>query len=152
MLSKLPSGAPQHFKIHIPAQHGCLLLITGSPELVIQFFRHYGHPKRNRTLELIQIAALIALAWLFPLGLVLSVTVMSLPTQYVWVSYHLYTVLAMYASRYMRVEEWASTEGLIARLLHNSSEAVQLSTGKNLCVYATLEATYHERRETRKFI
>ena len=46
----------QHFEIHMPSESGRFIILSGPPALGFQFFRHYGHTKRDRTRELIQLA------------------------------------------------------------------------------------------------
>jgi hypothetical protein len=94
-----------------------ILSSTGPPALVLQFFRHYGHPERNRFCEVIQLGIAVAFGCLFPVGLVCSVAGMPSPIQYLWVSYQIYVVGVMYIARFLNVEAWASAEELIAEKL-----------------------------------
>lgn len=137
------------FEIHCPTWNGNFMLITGPPPLVLQFFRHYGHPIRHRSRELVQLAIIIAYGCLFPVGLLCSVTGMSVPVQYTWVSYQIYAVLAMYIARYTNAKNWATTEYEIAKKLFDEN------TGRNVlfggekadgsAVLAHLDVTYHNR-------
>lgn len=154
----VPSSAPQVFEVHLPAETGTFLVITGPPALVLQFFRHYGHPERNRVREVMQLSISVALGCLFPIGLVCSVAAgMPSHIQYVWVSHQMYVVGAMYIARFLGVEAWASTEELVAeKLMDGRSKGVvnlweDQSCGRSLgCV---LEASFHHSyREGRSHV
>jgi hypothetical protein len=112
-----PSSVAQSFEVRLPAETGTFLVVTGPPALVLQFFRHYGHPERNRFCEVIQLGIAVAFGCLFPVGLVCSVAGMPSPIQYLWVSYQIYVVGVMYIARFLNVEAWASAEELIAEKL-----------------------------------
>ncbi|KAI0891876.1 hypothetical protein F4806DRAFT_489253 [Annulohypoxylon nitens] len=102
------------FEIHCPQSDGNFILFSGPPTLVLQFFRHYGHPKRNRCRELSQILAIVLFISLFPLELVCSIIWMPLDLQYVWLSYQIYVVLAMHIIRYSHISNQTTTEVKIA--------------------------------------
>lgn len=67
-----PSEPSECFEVHMPAETGRFLIITSPPSLVTQFFRHYGHPQRDRSREVLQLAIVVAFALLFPIGLLCS--------------------------------------------------------------------------------
>ena len=139
----------QNFEVHLPPESGTFLVITGPPALVLQFFRHYGHPKRDRAREIAHLAIIIAFGSLFPLGLLCSVAWMPLPIQYIWLSYQMYVVSTMYISRYLNVETWASTEEGIAALLaeKEGKGPVHLwaDEARNTVVEAKLETRFFAR-------
>lgn len=137
----------QDFEFDMSPETGMFLLITGPPTLVLQFVRHFGHPRRDRFREILQLCIVVASALLFPLGLVLSVTIMPEPLQYVWLSYQMYLVLAMYISRYMWVNLWSSTEEVIARELSSSPERAYLwgERKRRTTVEARIQSTYHAK-------
>ena len=62
--------------------HG-FLVVEGKESVVLQFFRHYGHPIRNRARELIQISIVVAFGLVFPIGLMCSLIWMPVVLQYV---------------------------------------------------------------------
>ena len=94
--------------------HG-LLVIEGKESVVLQFFRHYGHPIRSRWREIIQISIVVAFALVFPIGLICSIIWMPIGLQYVWLGYQLYATLAMYAYRFTRAHQWARSEARLAQ-------------------------------------
>jgi hypothetical protein len=104
-----------NFEIHCPQSDGNFMLVTGPSALVLQFFRHYGHPKRNRVREVTQIISIIAFISLFPLQLLVSIVWMPLKLQYVWMSYQIYVILAMHITRYSHYGDSATTEANIAK-------------------------------------
>lgn len=94
--------------------HG-FLLIEGKESAVLQFFRHYGHPIRNRNRELLQIAIVVALGLVFPIGLMCSLIWMPIGLQYLWLGYQLYATMAMYVYRFTRDHQWATSEARLAQ-------------------------------------
>ena len=105
--------------------HG-FLVVKGKESAVLQFFRHYGHPIRNRTLEITQIAIVVAFGLAFPLGLMCSLIWMPVGLQYVWLGYQLYATLAMYIYRFTRAHQWTGSEARLAQMLAkgNNGEGV----------------------------
>jgi hypothetical protein len=138
---------PQCFVVHLPPESGAFLVLTGPSDLVLQFFRHFGHPKRNRLREIAQLALAVASGCLFPLGLLFSVTVMSQSIQYVWLSYQMYLVLTMYITRYMSLSLWCSTEELIAGEFAKGADCVYLwkDEGAGKVVKAVLQTELFPR-------
>ncbi|KAL8365222.1 hypothetical protein RB595_004158 [Gaeumannomyces hyphopodioides] len=148
---------PCDFEIHCPQSEGSFMLVTGPPTLVLQFFRHYGHPLRNRFRELIQLLAIAVFACLFPVGLLCSVMWMPPPVQYVWLFYQLYAVLAMHALRYSPPACSPTTEAGIAELLKTRAAA----PGENAILFghsregaetlkASVTVTYHDHYDEAK--
>ncbi|KAJ5115226.1 hypothetical protein NUU61_000985 [Penicillium alfredii] len=70
-------------------------IIEGPPHIVLQFFRHYGHPRRSQWNERVQIAVVFAFGLNFPVGLVVSIMCMPTTLQCVWTGYVLYATLAI---------------------------------------------------------
>ena len=104
------------------------LLIEGPSELVLQFFRHYGHPIRHRkgafgdrVREVISMFTVIGSIVVYPGGLIAFIFA---PTtiQWVWLGYQLYAMLAMHLYRFGEAEHIGTTQEWIARELssHNS--------------------------------
>lgn len=142
-------GTPQSFVVHLPAETGTFLAITGPPALVLQFFRHYGHPVRNRFREVVQLSVAIIMGLLFPIGLICSLTGMPLPVQYLWISYQIYVVGVMYVARFLNVEKWASIEELIAeRLIKDQGRSTTRLWEDRACgrfVGCVLETSFYHR-------
>ncbi|KAL3444153.1 hypothetical protein BJX65DRAFT_174824 [Aspergillus insuetus] len=138
---------PKIFEIH-NEKHG-FLLIEGPEELVLQFFRHYGHPIRNRCRESVQLLMIICMGFVFPVGLVCCLVWMPVSLQYVWLGYQLYTTLAMHVYRFTGGKVWATTE---EQLLEQFVQAGQRGEsqvaylgGPRGCVMAELNVTFHGR-------
>lgn len=154
---------PCAFEVHSPETQPNFLLITGAPTVVLQFARHYGHPRRNRLREIVQLTAVVAFACLFPLELACSTMWMPVPVQNVWLCYQLYCVLAMHVARYSRRGSASGTAEALAEALssedgnydgHSSSERCILfghTRGGVETLKITLVSTYHRRyREGRE--
>lgn len=126
-----------------------IFLLEGTDAAVLQFFRHYGHPRRDRVRETALFGVVAALGLAFPLGLVCSVLWMPPAVQYVWLSYQLYATLAMHVYRYANSHHWASTEQAIADGFERCrragvAERVELRDGASgRGVTATLATTYY---------
>ncbi|KAI0190480.1 hypothetical protein EV127DRAFT_430396 [Xylaria flabelliformis] len=112
--SQSSSDRSFNFEIHCPQADGNFMLITGPSTLVLQFFRHYGHPKRDRFREIVQLASIVLFFCVFPLELVISIVWMPIDLQYVWLGYQLYVVFAMHVSRFSYFGTSATTEAKIA--------------------------------------
>ncbi|PFH59342.1 hypothetical protein XA68_12494 [Ophiocordyceps unilateralis] len=91
------------FKVHTDQPNGHFMLFTGPRLLVQQFFEHYGHPRRHRVREMVQVTTLIFFYVSFPLQLLASLVWMPLQVQYVWLCYQMYAVVATHITRYSRV-------------------------------------------------
>jgi hypothetical protein len=72
---------------------------------------------------------------------------MSNTTQYFWVSHQMYLVIAMYISRYMSPQLWASTEELIAAKLAESPTGsyIWADRQRKLALRAKVNTTCHGR-------
>ncbi|ROW03790.1 hypothetical protein VMCG_05395 [Cytospora schulzeri] len=108
---------PCDFEVHCPQSEGNFLLISGPPTLVLQFARHYGHPKRDRLREVIQLFVVIMFGLLFPLQIVCSTIWMPVSLQNIWLCYQLYVVLAMLVSRYSGLGSGSTTSTALANAL-----------------------------------
>jgi len=133
--------------------HG-FLLVEGREDLTLQFFRHYGHPVRNRLREVAQFLTIISFVFVFPGGLLCSILWMPTTLQYVWIAYQLYATFAMHIYRYTGGSSWFSTEEKIAQKWIDAE-----AKGQKQCVYfgdgsqilvAELNVTYHDRFEEGK--
>lgn len=105
------------FEIHCPQSEGRFALFSGPPTVVLQFARPYGHPKRNRFREIVQLTVITLFACLFPFELLCSMIWMPVMVQNVWLCYQLHVVLAMHYIRYSRFGTGPTTEVVIARKL-----------------------------------
>jgi hypothetical protein len=114
----------RNWEINCPPIEGRLMMITGPPSVVNQFFRHYGHPVRNRIREVTQIAIVVAFGLYFPISLLCSVLWMPPAIEYVWTIWEVCLVIAMHIDRYtIRGPLSATTEAHIAKKFAWSREA-----------------------------
>ncbi|RSL43426.1 hypothetical protein CEP51_016363 [Fusarium floridanum] len=87
------------------------MIIEGPQPVVVQFFRHYGHPIRDqnslwvgdRVREVTCMTIICCLFLYFPVGLFISQW-SNEDAQYLWLGYQLYAVVAMHFVRLFRVE------------------------------------------------
>ncbi|KAF2727378.1 hypothetical protein EJ04DRAFT_517290 [Polyplosphaeria fusca] len=103
------------FEIHIPGEG--FQVISGPADLILPFFRHYGHPTRCRWRELTQMAIVAATGFIYPITLVLTMIFMPVNIQALWVGYQVYLLFAMVLARFGGGELWGSTEERVARAL-----------------------------------
>jgi hypothetical protein len=113
------------YEVHCPQAKANFILLTGPRSVVDQFFIHYGHPDRNRFLEVIQFAIIVLLGSVFPFGLFCSAIWMPLNVQYAWLCYQLYVVVAMLITRYYHGGDSTNTEA------HIAEEFSKKSNGRN---------------------
>ncbi|KAL8358544.1 hypothetical protein RB601_009774 [Gaeumannomyces tritici] len=112
------------FEISCPQSVGGFMVLTGPPSLVLQFMRHYGHPVRNRSLEVIQLIIIVTFAALFPIGLFCSAMWMEPDVQYAWCGYQLYVAVFMHVARYSSVGHTSTTEAGLAMCLRRSGSVL----------------------------
>lgn len=125
------------------------MLIEGPAPVVQQFFRHYGHPRRDerqkgrilpdRWRETISISLVYAFVLYFPAGL-LSLLWMNQNGQYLWLGYELYATLGMHITRVLGWTGCGRTEKRLARLLQQKKQ-VWLQSSRGCTVAASLETT-----------
>ncbi|KAI3391115.1 hypothetical protein diail_7938, partial [Diaporthe ilicicola] len=161
-LAKLTSSTPAtdphcDFEVHSPETQPNFLLMTGPPAIVLQFVRHYGHPKRNRFREVVQLSVVVAFACLFPLELACSTIWMSVPVQNTWLCYQLYCVLAMHVTRYSRRGASSDTAEALAEALSRDDYVYDDDSTSERCILfghtrsgdetlkIGLKSTYHRR-------
>lgn len=148
------------FEIHCPRADGNFMLISGPPALVLQFFRHYGHPKRDRIREVIQLICVVIFAAQFPTELLCSMIWMPPEIQYVWLTYYLYVVIAMHVTRYCYVGHSATTEAKIAQAFAGQGRGANVPAAAreasilfgherdgSQTLRVDLSVTYHERNK-----
>jgi len=109
-------------RFEVNLQGNGFLIIEGQESTVMQFFRHYGHPIRNRLRETIQVTIVVALGLIFPLGLICSLLWMPAGLQYVWLSYQLYATIALYVARYTKGYQWHTTDARLAQTFAESEQ------------------------------
>ena len=145
-LSQLENQGPltthETFRISDPS-HG-YLVITGPRPVVTQFFRHYGHPTRFKSLgryrEVLSIVIIYSFVLYFPVGLVANIW-MDSSIQYLWLAYQLYTVLAMHIIRLLGWQDCGRTEERVAReLMLGKTVRLQSQYGED--VEASLWTTF----------
>jgi len=121
-------------------------LIEGPSELLLQFFRHYGHPERHRkggfgdrAREVISMFTVIGAILIYPAGLIAFIFA-PITIQWVWLGYQLYAMLAMHIYRFGECEHIGTTQAWIAReLLHHGS--VSFDDGSGNRVVAELQSS-----------
>ncbi|KAL2822279.1 hypothetical protein BDW59DRAFT_149646 [Aspergillus cavernicola] len=123
-------------------------IIEGPIHIVRPFFRHYGHPKRQRWNEIVQIAVVIAFGINFPVGLVVSILCMPVPLQCMWTGYVLYVTIALYVSRYTHGASWLTTEERISRSLiyaeeHPGQTRILFKAAEDCILCVELSRTMH---------
>ena len=114
-------------------------LIEGPRHLVMQFYKHYGHPERfrrgfngDRSREIISLALVVSCILIFPAGLIAFVFAPQ-PVQWTWLGYQLYTTFAMHLLRFADAGAIGSTESELARILgKEKSVRFRDSTGKTI--------------------
>ena len=132
-------------------------LIEGPRALVLQFFKHYGHPERHRRgingdrpRELLSLAMVVLCILIFPAGLIAFVFAPQ-AIQWTWLGYQLYTILAMHFSRFCHGDYIGSTEAQLARMLRHQ-EPVRLCDARGNTLIAKLnievvDSVVHGRHE-----
>lgn len=118
-----------------------VLLIEGPPGLVMQFFRHYGHPERSRQgingdrpRELISISSVVACMMIFPAGLV-AFAFAPPNVKLTWTCYQLYTTLALLIYRVGGGNYVETTEKQLAQKLYKE-RAVRFEDGQGASIIA----------------
>ncbi|KAL2010322.1 hypothetical protein VTN00DRAFT_6129 [Thermoascus crustaceus] len=123
-------------------------VIEGPEEIVLPFFRHYGHPERSRWREIIQITVVVALGLTFPVGLICSLIWMPIGLQCVWTGYVLYVTMVMYVYRYAHGHMWATTEERISETFTHAENCgeesrIMFRAGDDCIIIAELVRTAH---------
>ncbi|KAF2122742.1 hypothetical protein BDV96DRAFT_561302 [Lophiotrema nucula] len=134
------------FEVHIPGEG--FQVISGPSDLVLPFFRHYGHPIRCRWREITQMAIVAAMGVGYPVTFVITMIFMSLKVQMLWAGYQVMLLFTMLAARYGGGELWGSTEERIAKALLEAEKAgggriVVLKNNSGGLVGARLTRTLH---------
>ena len=120
------------------------MIVEGPQPVVVQFFRHYGHPIRenpshligDRLREVAAISLIVCLFLYFPVGLVMTQW-LNEEVQYVWLGYQLYAVIAMHVVRVLGWQEVGSTADRISKLL-SDKKTVWLQSSEGCTVSANL--------------
>ena len=100
-------------------------LIEGPDRLVRDFFRHYGHPIRNRSREVSQFLLIGAMGMLCPVGLV-CLTWMPLGVRYCWLGTQLAVTCMFHFYRFSNGGICASTIELVGDELANGNSVYLL--------------------------
>jgi len=103
------------FEIHIPGTG--FQVISGPTDLILPFFRHYGHPLRCRWRECAQMCLVAAAGFVYPVTLLATTFCMPLQVRALWVAYQVYLLFAMMLARFGGGEVWGSTEERVAKAL-----------------------------------
>lgn len=104
----------QSFEVHIPGEG--FQVMSGPAELVLPFFRHYGHPIRCRWREAFQLLLIGLLGILHPLTLAM-VLFMPIQIQAMFATYQAYLWIAMLAARFGGGDVWGTTEERVGKAL-----------------------------------
>ena len=119
-------------------------LTEGPRHLVMQFYKHYGHPERyrrglygDRLREVVSLALVVTCILIFPVGLVAFVFAPQ-AVQWTWLGYQLYTTLAMHLFRFVDGGTIGSTESELARALQKG-KPVRFSDSKGNTIRALLD-------------
>lgn len=122
------------------------VLIEGPRLLVMQFYKHYGHPERfrrgfngDRFREVISLALVAACILIFPAGLIAFVFAPQ-PVQWTWLGYQLYTTFAMHLLRFADAGAIGSTESELARIL-GKEKSVRFRDSAGHTIRASLDLT-----------
>ena len=117
-------------------------VIEGPESIVRQFFKHWGHPLRekssDRLRELASMGLVVAFVLFFPAGL-LSMLWVSEPVQTVWLLYQVYAIVVMHATRLIGFDGCGQMEAAMAKSLSNG-RAVCLEGGDGSKIEARLES------------
>ncbi len=130
------TSTSEHSVIEISDFSNGFIIITGPELLVKQFFRHYGHPQRDRIREGACMILVAASMLIFPAGVLLFAQA-SQDLQWVWLGYQLYVVLAMLLYRVIGGDSIGTTEEQLAQAL-DEQKAVSLVDDEGNVVIAKL--------------
>ncbi|KAI4262401.1 MAG: hypothetical protein L6R42_002423 [Xanthoria sp. 1 TBL-2021] len=103
------------------------LVIEGKESAVLQFFRHYGHPIRNRVRESLQMVIIVLLGLVFPVCLVCSLIWIPVGLQYLWLGYQLYATMAMYRYRFTRNHQRTTSQASLAQIFANGTDEARFA-------------------------
>ena len=148
---KLPHPWPgstsnSKFEIHVPGDG--FQVISGPDELILPFFRHYGHPIRCRWRETVQMVIMVTLGLYHPLLLVSSMTWMPLRVQLAWLVYQIYICCTMLIVRYCGGELWGTTEERFGEALASAAVdkhgSVLIENQDGSMMVARIHRTFHD--------
>ncbi|KAK6501022.1 hypothetical protein TWF506_003777 [Arthrobotrys conoides] len=139
-MKQSPGPSTSLFEIH-DGTNG-FMLIESSPDLLLPFFRHYGHPIReskvDRLREIWGIVLVYGFTVYFPAGL-LALLWMDDPSRYIWLGYQTYTIVAMHIVRLIGLEGSGRTESGIAEHLQSGKQVCFSSGGVNILAELSIE-------------
>ena len=139
-----------HVVVRFDLPNNRALILNGPESTVLQFCRHYGHPIRNRVLEIAQMGIIVAFACVFPAGFIMSTIWMPSGLQYLWLGHQIYNTLALYTYRYTNAHSVATTEQCMAKIFEdqlakNTPDTIFFGRQRGEMVAVTLHMTFHER-------
>lgn len=114
-------------------ENGCQFCVIEGPNVVIrQFFRHYGHPRRDsrdrfipdRMKEIVSMITVFLYGTIFPVGLLAITVWLDIEVQILWLAYQLYVSLAMLICRLVGGSVWGTTEERVAYALSRGKQVV----------------------------
>lgn len=148
--SKSPKSWPtsttvSKFEVHVPGEG--FQVISGPDELILPFFRHYGHPIRCRWRERMQMVIVAILGLYHPLTLLSSIIWMPVNVQSVWLVYQIYICCTMLIARYGGGELWGTTEERLGEALANAemdrNGTVLIENRNGSMMLARIKRTFH---------
>lgn len=135
------AGALSRFEVHIPGEG--FQVISGPAEVVLPFFRHYGHPIRCRWREVSQMLIIGVLGVSHPLTLA-TMFFMPVGIQALYAAYQAFLLSAMLAARFGGGDVWGTTEERVGKALvetenhgRNSLVLLRNRTGEMICMKLT---------------
>jgi hypothetical protein len=105
---------------YIICTRGIHMIISGPTQVVTQYFRHYGYPKRDRWREMTQIWVILGMALVCPAGL-FSLIWMPAGVQFCWLGTQLYVTITFHIYRYFG--SLASTHNIVNNALSSGRSA-----------------------------
>ena len=143
-LGHMPVKSPHTIISEISDISRGFFLIEGPSDLVMQFYKHYGHPERyrrglngDRLREVVCLALVVICILIFPTGLIAFVFAPQ-PIQWIWLGYQLYTTVAMHFFRFVDGGTIGSTESELARALRKD-KCVRFRDPQGKIIYAQLD-------------
>ena len=142
---KQSQGADNVTLFNIDYQNHGFTIIKGPMSTVQHFFRHYGHPLRDRTTvfgdrtrEVLSMLIIYAFVLYFPTGLILSLW-MTPEAQYLWLTYQVYAIIVMHVVRVLGWQRCGSTDERVARHLCQGSTVRLYSSDEDTAVLASIK-------------
>lgn len=140
-----PPNTKPKFEIHVPGEG--FHVISGPSELVLPFFRHYGHPIRCRWREVLQMFVVAGLGACYPLTFV-ATFLLPCEIQAWWTVLQVYLTCAMLIARFAGGDVWGTTEervgkALVAHENRGGDKSVVLESQTGCLIGARLTRSVH---------